>query len=208
MQPCRGKYCDERWAQLHPGCIARAAPDKGMNMQRRWDNHRWNYTAFLLTGFDCSISSCLQNPTESASWLGFSMLPLRSLVAPCHLSVPRGCSQARSSRSASQGWCMRDALAPGGWKHYFPVDNGYPSAHTALLRAPQQQSLTTARAQPCPGVHLHPVPISLATWGCSHCLHSLLGELFPTFICTELEHSSPPHAITASHSPRRKAEVF
>lgn len=126
MQPCRGKYCDERWAQLHPGCIARAAPDKGMNMQRRWDNHRWNYTAFLLTGFDCSISSCLQNPTESASWLGFSLLPLRSLVAPCHLSVPWGCSQARSSRSASQGWCMRDALAPGGGNIIFPWIMGIP----------------------------------------------------------------------------------
>lgn len=89
------------------------------------------------------------------------------------------------------------------------VDNGYPSAHTALLTAGHQhRSFSTAWARPRPGVHLHPVPISLALRGCSYCLHSLLGDLFPIFIYTELEHSSPPHAITASHSPRKNTKVF
>lgn len=107
------------------------------------------------------------------------------------------------------------ALTPGDGNVILPgsltptVCNGYPSAHTAPLRAPQQRGISRDPSpQPCPGAHLHPIPISLALWGCSHCLHALLGDLFPTFICTELEHSSPPHTITASHSPSKKAEVF
>lgn len=157
MHPCKGKYCDERWAQLHPGCIARAAPNKGMNMQTRWDNHRWNYTAFLLTGFDCSISSCLQNPTESLSRLGFSTLASQVLGSLrvtflCPGDAHRHGPAAPHPRAGVCGMLEQRcsaALAPGGWKHYFPVDNGYPLLRASSRNPSPQPGPSPAQVSVC-----------------------------------------------------------